>query len=56
MVDSFFGRAMESAFLDSASQRRETRFARSADAVGGSTVLRAVSSTSSVSTALHAAG
>ena len=56
MVASFFGKVLESAALDSASQRRETPFSRSADATGGSTVFRAAWSTSSVSTALHAAG
>lgn len=47
---------MERAALDAESQRRETPFSRSADATDESTVGRADSSISSVSTALHAAG
>ena len=56
MEASFLGRAVERADLEASSQRRETPFSRSAEATGGRTVLRAVSSTRSVSTALQAAG
>ena len=53
---SFFGRVDDRAVLEASSQRSETPFSRSAEATGARTVLRAVSSTRSVSTALQAAG
>lgn len=49
-------RELESTALEVASQRRETPFSSSADATVGRMVESAASSTSSVSTALQAAG
>ena len=56
MTASDFGSVVERTAFEVASQRRETPLVRSADTTFGRMVERAVSSTSRVSTALHAAG